>query len=98
MQHSKVALVNQREVGTDVPDFAQGLRAALREDPDVVLVGELRDLETIAPHPHPGRDRPPGVWHLHTNDAAQTVDRLIDVFPHDQQARCAPSCRCRWWR
>ena len=87
MQHSKVALVNQREVGTDVPDFAQGLRAALREDPDVVLVGELRDLETIALTLTLAETGHLVFGTLHTNDAAQTVDRLIDVFPHDQQAQ-----------
>jgi twitching motility protein PilT len=87
MQHSKMALVNQREVGTDVPDFAQGLRAALREDPDVVLVGELRDLETIALTLTLAETGHLVFGTLHTNDAAQTVDRLIDVFPHDQQAQ-----------
>jgi twitching motility protein PilT len=81
MQHSKMALVNQREVGTDVPDFAQGLRAALREDPDVVLVGELRDLETIALTLTLAETGHLVFGTLHTNDAAQTVDRLIDVFP-----------------
>ena len=87
MQHSKMALVNQREVGTDVPDFAQGLRAALREDPDVVLVGELRDLETIALTLTLAETGHLVFGTLHTNDAAQTVDRLIDVFPSDQQAQ-----------
>jgi twitching motility protein PilT len=98
MQHSKMALVNQREVGTDVPDFAQGLRAALREDPDVVLVGELRDLETIALTLTLAETGHLVFGTLHTNDAAQTVDRLIDVFPPTSRPRCAPSCRCRWWR
>ncbi|MEZ5381515.1 MAG: type IV pilus twitching motility protein PilT [Microthrixaceae bacterium] len=87
MQHSKMALVNQREVGTDVPDFALGLRAALREDPDVVLVGELRDLETISLTLTLAETGHLVFGTLHTNDAAQTVDRLIDVFPHDQQAQ-----------
>jgi len=74
-------------VGSDVPYFAQGLRAALREDPDVVLVGELRDLETIALTLTLADTGHLVFGTLHTNDAAQTVDRLIDVFPSDQQAQ-----------
>jgi twitching motility protein PilT len=79
------ALVNQREVGADVPSFAEGLKAALREDPDVVLVGEMRDLETIQLTLTLAETGHLVFATLHTNDAAQTVDRVIDVFPADQQ-------------
>jgi twitching motility protein PilT len=79
------ALVNQREVGQDVPSFAEGLSAALREDPDVVLVGEMRDLETIQLTLTLAETGHLVFATLHTNDAAQTVDRIIDVFPAEQQ-------------
>ncbi len=79
------ALVNQREVGRDAVSFADALRAALREDPDVVLVGEMRDLETIALTLTLAETGHLVFATLHTNDAAQTVDRVIDVFPSDQQ-------------
>ncbi len=85
VHRSEVALVNQREVGDDVPTFEAGLRAALREDPDVVLVGEMRDLETIALTLTLAETGHLVFATLHTNDAAQTVDRVIDVFPEDQQ-------------
>lgn len=79
------ALVNQREVGQDCTSFAEALKAALREDPDVVLVGELRDLETIQLTLTLAETGHLVFGTLHTNDAAQTVDRIIDVFPADQQ-------------
>lgn len=79
------ALVNQREVGQDCTSFAEALKAALREDPDVVLVGELRDLETIQLTLTLAETGHLVFGTLHTNDAAQTVDRIIDVFPSDQQ-------------
>ncbi len=79
------ALVNQREVGVDCTTFANGLKAALREDPDVVLVGEMRDLETVALTLTLAETGHLVFATLHTNDAAQTVDRVIDVFPSDQQ-------------
>ena len=79
------ALVNQREVGRDTMSFPDGLHAALREDPDVVLVGEMRDLETIALTLTLAETGHLVFATLHTNDAAQTVDRIIDVFPSDQQ-------------
>ncbi len=81
----RYALVNQREVGRDVTSFAEGLKAALREDPDVVLVGEMRDLETIQLTLTLAETGHLVFATLHTNDAAQTVDRIIDVFPADQQ-------------
>ena len=79
------ALVNQREVGTDCTSFSEALRAALREDPDVVLVGEMRDLETISLTLTLAETGHLVFGTVHTNDAAQTVDRIIDVFPSDQQ-------------
>ena len=82
---SSMALVNQREVGADCMSFSDALRAALREDPDVVLVGEMRDLETIS-HTLTLAETGHLVFAtLHTNDASQTIDRIIDVFPSDQQ-------------
>lgn len=81
----QMALVNQREVGQDVPSFAEGLKAALREDPDVILVGEMRDLETIQLTLTLAETGHLVFATLHTNDASQTVDRIIDVFPADQQ-------------
>jgi twitching motility protein PilT len=82
---SEAALVNQRELGTDVPTFEAGLRAALREDPDVVLVGEMRDLETISLTLTLAETGHLVFATVHTNDAAQTVDRIIDSFPEGQQ-------------
>ncbi|MEI2686600.1 MAG: PilT/PilU family type 4a pilus ATPase [Cypionkella sp.] len=87
LHSSNVALVNQREVGEDCTSFAQALRAALREDPDVVLVGELRDLETIALTLTLAETGHLVFGTLHTNDSSQTVDRIIDVFPTDQQSQ-----------
>ena len=84
---SQMALVNQREIGTDATSFADALRAALREDPDVVLVGEMRDLETIALTLTLAETGHLVFGTVHTNDASQTVDRIIDVFPSDQQAQ-----------
>jgi twitching motility protein PilT len=85
VHRSDVALVNQREVGDDVPSFGAGLRAALREDPDVVLVGEMRDLETISLTLTLAETGHLVFATVHTNDAAQTVDRIIDAFPEGQQ-------------
>jgi twitching motility protein PilT len=79
------SLVVQREVGSDVPDFASALRAALRESPDVVLVGEMRDLETIAATLTLAETGHLVFATLHTNDTAQAVDRIVDVFPPQQQ-------------
>lgn len=82
---SSIALVNQREVGSDCTSFAEGLKSALREDPDVILVGEMRDLETISLTLTLAETGHLVFATLHTNDASQTVDRIIDVFPADQQ-------------
>ncbi len=87
-QHSNHrCLVNQREVGAHTKSFKQALRAALREDPDVVLVGELRDLETIATAIETAETGHLVFGTLHTNTAPSTVDRIIDQFPPDQQSQ-----------
>lgn len=82
---SKQCLVVQREIGMDTLSFSNGLRAALRQDPDVVLVGEMRDLETIQTAITAAETGHLVLGTLHTPDAPQTVDRIIDVFPTDQQ-------------
>jgi twitching motility protein PilT len=84
---NKRCLVNQREVGTHTGSFKHALRAALREDPDVVLVGELRDLETIAIAIETAETGHLVFGTLHTNTAPSTVDRIIDQFPPDRQAQ-----------
>ena len=81
----KVAMVNQREIGHDSQTFANAIRAALREDPDVILVGELRDKETIAAALTLAETGHLVFGTLHTRSAPATVDRIIDVFPSDQQ-------------
>src|ERR1700759_384244 len=83
-QHKR-CLVNQRELGSDATSFSEGLRAALREDPDVILVGEMRDLETISTALTAAETGHLVLATLHTQDAPQTVDRIIDVFPPHQQ-------------
>ena len=83
-QHKK-CLVNQREVKVHTESFASALRAALREDPDVILVGEMRDLETISLAVSAAETGHLVFGTLHTSSAAQTVDRIIDVFPPHQQ-------------
>ncbi len=82
--HAK-CIVNQREIGRDTVSFASGLRRALREDPDVILVGELRDLETIQMALTAAETGHLVFATLHTQSAPQTVDRIVDVFPHEQQ-------------
>ena len=81
----KRSLVNQRELGADAQSFGSALRAALREDPDVILVGEMRDLETISTALTAAETGHLVFATLHTQDAAQTIDRVIDVFPPEQQ-------------
>jgi len=83
----KRAAVNQREVGTDTPSFPHALRAALREDPDVLLVGEMRDLESIRFALTIAETGHLVLATLHTNDTAQSLARIIDVFPAEQQAQ-----------
>jgi twitching motility protein PilT len=79
------ALVNQREVGRDATSFTAALRAVFREDPDVVLIGEMRDFETIASALTIAETGHLVLATLHTNDSAQTIDRIVDVFPGEQQ-------------
>ena len=81
----KKAMVNQREIGTDSNSYATALRAALREDPDVILVGEMRDLETISIAITAAETGHLVFSTLHTTGAASTIDRVIDVFPPHQQ-------------
>lgn len=81
----KRCMINQREVGSDVPDFASALRSSLREDPDVILVGEMRDFETINAAITAAETGHLVMSTLHTTDAATTIDRIIDVFPGHQQ-------------
>jgi twitching motility protein PilT len=78
-------IVNQREIGEDATTFAEGLRAALRQDPDVILVGEMRDLETIATALTAAETGHLVFATLHTQSAPQTIDRVIDAFPAEQQ-------------
>ncbi len=81
----KRAMVNQREVGQDTMSFSEALRRVLREDPDVILVGEMRDLETISMALTAAETGHLVFGTLHTQDAPQTIDRIIDVFPSNQQ-------------
>jgi twitching motility protein PilT len=80
-------IVNQREIGSDATTFAEGLRAALRQDPDVILVGEMRDLETIATALTAAETGHLVFATLHTQSAPQTIDRIIDVFSSEQQGQ-----------
>ena len=103
----KQCIVNQREIGSDAQSFAAGLKAALRQDPDVILVGEMRDLETIHTALTAAETGHLVFATLHTQDAPQTIDRIIDVFPASQQqqvrvqlvgraaGRSSPSSCCR---
>lgn len=81
----KVATINQREVGKDTADFKMALRAALRQDPDVILMGEMRDQETIDIALHAAETGHLVFSTLHTNDAAQTIDRVKNIFPAESQ-------------
>jgi twitching motility protein PilT len=87
VHESKKCLINQREVGQHTADFATALRSALREDPDCLLVGELRDLETTSLAITAAETGHLVFGTLHTNSAAKTIDRLIDVFPGDRQSQ-----------
>ena len=85
LHHHKKCLVNQREVTTDTKSFRDALRYILRQDPDVVLIGEMRDLETIETALTVSETGHMTLATLHTNSAAQTINRIIDVFPPNQQ-------------
>jgi len=83
----KSCIVNQREIGADAEDFSLALKSALREDPDVILVGEMRDLETMATALTAAETGHLVFATLHTQSTAQTVDRIIDIFPAEQQSQ-----------
>ncbi|MBX3353086.1 MAG: type IV pilus twitching motility protein PilT [Phycisphaeraceae bacterium] len=83
--YHKKSVVNQREIHNDVPSFAEGLRRALRQDPDVILVGEMRDLETIESAIRAAETGHLVFGTLHTTGAAKTIDRVVDAFPVSQQ-------------
>ena len=85
LHRHKRCIVNQREIGPDATSFAEALRAALRQDPDVILVGEMRDLETISPALTAAETGHLVFGTLHTQSAPSTIDRIIDVFPSEQQ-------------
>jgi twitching motility protein PilT len=87
LHNHKSCIINQREVGSDTKGFADALRTALRQDPDVVLVGEMRDLETIESALRIAETGHLTFATLHTNSAASTINRIIDVFPSGQQAQ-----------
>jgi twitching motility protein PilT len=86
VHHRKNCLISQREIGVHSPSFAAALHSALREDPDVILVGELRDLETMSIAVTAAEMGILVMGTLHTNGAAQTVDRMVNVFPSDKQS------------
>lgn len=87
VHENRLCLINQREVSSHTKSFANALKAALREDPDIILVGEMRDLETIHLAMTAAETGHLVFGTLHTNNAAKTVDRIIDVFPEGQQAQ-----------
>ncbi len=83
--HSKTSIIHQREVKRDTQSFASALKAALREDPDVIYIGEMRDLETIQLAITAAETGHLVLGTLHTSSAGKTVERIVDVFPGDQQ-------------
>ena len=85
MHESKKCLINQREVGPQTLSFSNALRSALREDPDVILVGEMRDLETIRLALTAAETGHLVFGTLHTSSAAKTIDRVVDVFPAEEK-------------
>ena len=87
LHHHKTAMINQREVGTDVNSFPDGLRSALREDPDVILLGEMRDLDSISITLTLAETGHLVFATLHTNDDSQALDRIVDVFPAEKRVQ-----------
>jgi twitching motility protein PilT len=87
LHRHKRCIINQRELGSDAKSFADALKAALRQDPDVILVGEMRDLETISTAITAAETGHLVFATLHTQDTPQTIDRIIDVFPSGQQGQ-----------
>jgi twitching motility protein PilT len=92
VHQSQQSLVNHREVGVHTKSFAAALRGALREDPDVILVGEMRDLETIELALTAAATGHLVFGTLHTPSAPKTIDRVIDVFPRTSRIKCEPVC------
>ncbi len=84
---NKKSIINQRSLGQDTPSYARALRAALREDPDIIVVGEMRDLETIEMALHAAETGHLVISTLHTLDAKETINRIISVFPSEEQNR-----------
>jgi len=87
VHNHKLSVINQRELGMDTKSFSNALRASLREDPDVILVGEMRDLETVALAVSAAETGHLVFGTLHTNSAASSVDRMVDIFPPGQQGQ-----------
>jgi len=87
LHRHKNCVVNQRELGADAHSFSDALKAALRQDPDVILVGEMRDLETMSTALTAAETGHLVFATLHTQDTSQTVDRIVDAFPHEQQGQ-----------
>ncbi|AIF43207.1 type IV pilus twitching motility protein PilT [Virgibacillus sp. SK37] len=87
MHKHRQSVIDQREVGIDTANFANGLRASLRQDPDIILVGEMRDLETISTAITAAETGHLVLGTLHTKDAVSTIERIIDVFPPEQQTQ-----------
>src|SRR3954467_8079846 len=87
LHRHKNCVVNQRELGSDAHSFSDALKAALRQDPDVILVGEMRDLETMSTALTAAETGHLVFATLHTQDTSQTVDRIVDAFPHEQQSQ-----------
>src|SRR5436189_142530 len=87
LHRHKKCIVNQRELGSDATSFGEALKAALRQDPDVILVGEMRDIETIGTAITAAETGHLVFATLHTQDTPQTIDRIIDVFPSEQQSQ-----------
>lgn len=87
LHRHKKSIIEQREIGTDTESFVAALKYVLRQDPDVILIGEMRDLETIESALTAAETGHLVFATLHTNDAAQTIDRIVDVFPTNQQAQ-----------
>ncbi|MFS0749000.1 type IV pilus twitching motility protein PilT [Oceanobacillus sp. 1P07AA] len=85
IHYNKQSIINQREIGVDTNSFVNGLRASLRQDPDVILIGEMRDLETISTAITAAETGHLVLGTLHTNDTVSTIERLIDIFPSTQQ-------------
>ena len=85
VHESRVAMINQREVGRDTHAFANALKWVLRQDPDVIMVGEMRDLETVRNAITAAETGHLVITTLHTQDSVQTIDRIIDIFPMHQQ-------------